>query len=109
MGKYKFTLKQDLVLHCPELDGVEVFERRLIVRDCIVRIPKNYSWNGCTFAPDLEETLLASCVHDALYQYRVNRLQSDRAFLSLLSEFEFKLLYYAAIRLFGWIWHRKRP
>jgi len=103
-NKYKYTLSEDLLINVYALKGIKVDNKWLKVKDCVVFIPKGYSWNGCNFAPDYDETYIASCVHDACYQYKVNRLKSDKAFKELLSEFKFRKLYYIGVRLFGWIY-----
>lgn len=34
-----------------------------------IRIAPGYAWNGSSFSPDLGGVMLASCVHDAIYQF----------------------------------------
>lgn len=34
-----------------------------------IAIPAGYAWNGSSWSPDLSGVMLASCVHDALYQF----------------------------------------
>ena len=102
---------------------------RLIIKsDGTLTVTKGYAWDGCSpkfcfldlviGTPDgvvfagtgQPKTYFASLVHDALYQFLpdglpLSRAQADRCFLLLMSKSEFRLryLYYAAVRLCGWI------
>jgi hypothetical protein len=105
-NKYKYTLSADLLVNVYALKGVTVNEPWLKVNDCVVFIPKGYAWDGCTLAPDFEETYIASCVHDACYQYRVNRRKADKAFFELLDGFKYRHLYYWGVRIFGKLFYR---
>lgn len=100
---YKFTLNEGYVYFEPLLKGLKVDKPYLKVIDCMVIIPKGYSWNGCTLAPDFKSTYYASLVHDALYQYKVNRKLADKVFYNILKEHGFKAakLYYLGTRIFG--------
>lgn len=102
-NKYKYTLSEDLTLNVYALKGIEVNEKWLKVRDCVAFIPKTYSWDGCTFAPDFKSTYHASLVHDVLYQYKINRKLADKVFYNILKEYDFKAakLYYLGTRIFG--------
>jgi len=104
-NKYKYTLPEDLLINVYTLKGIEVGEKWLTIKDCVVFIPKGYSWNGCTLAPDFKETYIASCVHDACYQFKVKRSKSDKAFYELTNKFKFRKLYYIGVRIFGWIFY----
>jgi len=93
-----------------------------------ITVTRGYAWNGCSpkfclfdlviGTPDgvvhartgRPKTYYASMVHDALYQFLeadspVTRRQADACFLRLMAESEFMLrhLYWAAVRLFGWL------
>lgn len=104
---WKFTLNNDYISFEPLLKGIERDEEYLKVSDCMVSIPKGYSWDGCTFAPDFKKTYFASCLHDSLYQYKVGRKLADKVFYSRMKREGFKLskLYYLGTRLFGWIFY----
>ncbi len=103
----KFTLNNDYISFEPLLRGIERDEEYLKISDCMVSIPKGYSWDGCTFTFDFKRTYYASLVHDALYQYKVNRRISDRIFYDMMKQEGFILawLYYAGTRLFGWMFY----
>jgi hypothetical protein len=102
--------------------------RLIIEADGRVTVTKGYSWNGCSpkvcffdiniGTPDgvvhkqtgRPKTYYASLVHDALYQFRkvdapYSRRQADACFLRLMKESDFLLryIYWAAVRVFGWI------
>lgn len=107
MGKYKYTLKEPLYTYSVELKDVYFSNDWIMVCNGFITIKKGYSWDGCTFAPDTIETHIASCVHDACYQFKVNRLKSDRCFYDLLKQnkFSFAKIYYISVRLFGFIFY----
>lgn len=114
-----YTLKEDFYYKCPFY--VADFQSDwLIIKDQIIKIPKNYSWNGCSpkfylfkkivGTPDFStKTYYASLVHDALYQFSsqhfLTRNQSDLIFYFLCKKENFFLskLYYSQIRLWGWL------
>ncbi len=102
--------------------------RLILERGGRITVTRGYAWNGCSpkfcFLDLLigtsdgvvhartgrPKTYFASMVHDALYQFLqadspVNRRQADACFLRLMAESEFALryLYWAAVRLFGWL------
>lgn len=76
---------------------------------CIIY--NGYAWDGCTLAPDFEQTKEASMAHDALYQFGkmlgLNRKIADKWFRKLLikNNFKYTNLYYYAVRLFGWLYY----
>lgn len=102
---------------------------RLVVRRSgEVTVPAGYAWDGCTpkaclfdivfGTPDgvidsrtlRPKTYYASLVHDAMYQFLLDglpfkRAQADRSFARLMDETGFRLrfLYWAAVRLLGWL------
>jgi hypothetical protein len=102
---------------------------RLIVRGSgQIGIPASYAWDGCSpklclfdilvGTPDgvvdsrtkLPKTYHASLVHDAMYQFLLDglpfsRSQVDGCFRRLMTETAFgpRWLYWAAVRLFGWL------
>jgi hypothetical protein len=102
--------------------------RLILERGGRITVTPGYAWNGCSpkfcfldlliGTPDgvvhartgRPKTYFASMVHDALYQFLqadspVNRRQADACFLHLMAESEFALryLYWAAVRMFGWL------
>lgn len=108
--------------------------RLIIEKDGQITVTKGYSWNGCSpkvrifdiniGTPDgvvhkhtgHPKTYYASLVHDALYQFLranspITRCQADDCFLRLMKESEFCLryIYWAAVRVLGWIvWSGKK-
>ena len=107
MQTYKFTLASTLSAYSRELQGVYFHNDWLMVCNGFVTIKRGYSWDGCTFAPDTLETYEASCVHDALYQFKIDKMKSDKAFYDLLKQNGFQLakIYYISVRLFGFIFY----
>ena len=106
--KYKYTLQYDYFYQSDRLIGIEFSNEWLKIRpDGCVIISKGYSWNGCTFAIDTKSTYIASCVHDALYQFKIDKQKSDLAFYDLLKQNKFPLakIYYISFRLFGFIFY----
>lgn len=102
---------------------------RLIVRRSgTVTVTQRYAWDGCSpkvcvfdvllGTPDgvvasttkQPKTYYASLVHDALYQFLLDglpftRRQADSCFLRLMAQTGFapRYLYWAAVRLCGWL------
>jgi hypothetical protein len=102
---------------------------RLVVRRSgEVTIPASYAWDGCSpkvcvfdlliGTPDgvidsrtgRPKTYYASLVHDAMYQFLLDdlpfqRRQVDACFRRLMAETGFgpRWLYWAAVRVFGWL------
>ena len=107
MGKYKHTLKESLYTYSIELKDVYFSNNWLMVCNGFITIKSGYSWDGCTFAPDTIKTHIASCVHDACYQFKINRFKSDRCFYDLLKQnkFPFAKIYYISVRLFGFLFY----
>jgi len=106
--KYKFTLSEDLIEYCELLQGYHFANKWMLIIDGHVVIKKDYSWNGCTGAIDTKKTYIASCVHDALYQFKpVYRSIADKVFNQILEKngFLFAKIYYFAVRLLGWIFY----
>jgi len=119
-GPWRFTTTEPLVfvLSQPptrlfENDWLHVSNTGLLV------ISAGYSWDGCSKSPDgprgydgLPVTWRASLIHDALYQFCIDngvytRAQADQFFKEALQEagFAFWPVYYAAVRLFGGVFH----
>ena len=91
-----------------ELKGYYYSNEWISIVNGYITIREGYSWNGCTFAPDFETTLDASCVHDAFYQFHfAPRKVADKVFYDLLKQnkFIFAKIYYISVRIFGWLFY----
>lgn len=112
MNTYKYRNDKDYTLVIPELINVKTKLQYLTCFWGIIKIKQNYTWNGCTLAPDNEQTHLPSMVHDALYQYGkqlgLKRKVADVLFYTMLKEEQFRWskLYYHGVRAFGWIFYK---
>lgn len=97
-----------------------------------ITIPAKYSWDGCSpkfklfgrvwGTPDFQFTKRASLIHDALYQHAgrhyLTRGECDYAFLHAMVhrqdfippfwQFVVSNIYYAAVRVFGGRYWKKR-
>ena len=108
MGKYKYTLKEPLSTYSVELKDVYFSNDWLMVCNGFITVNSGYSWDGCSFAPDTIETYIASCIHDAFYQFHfTTRKRADLAFYDLLKQnkFPFAKIYYISVRLFGFLFY----
>ena len=107
MRIYKYKLDKPLRLHSKELQGYFFNNEWISIVNGYITIREGYSWNGCTLAPDFETTLDASCVHDAMYQFELDKELSDKTFYDLLKQnkFIFAKIYYISVRLFGWLFY----
>lgn len=123
---YVYKLEEDFLIYLPELKGINIKLPYVSVSDGLLKIHKDYAWNGCTpkfkifglkiigtsdgtidYATGKPLLYYASLVHDALYQYQViDRKKTDKIFLRLMNDVEFFLAneYYYAVRLFGKRW-----
>ena len=126
-GVYKFVVKEDVVYETPIKTA---FENEWLKVERTGRVTvkgshgSGYAWDGCSpkinvldialiGTPDgrinvnigQPVTYYASLIHDILYQFReeipVSRKAADDVFLQYLGDFELRMLYYAAVRLFG--------
>ena len=108
MQTYKFTLTANLYAYSRELKDVYFSNDWIMVCNGFITVKIGYSWDGCTFAPDPIETHIASCVHDAFYQFHfITRKRADKAFYDLLKQnkFPFAKIYYISVRLFGFLFY----
>lgn len=125
MATWKYTLENDLEQGVADAAAPRFSNPWLVIeRDGAgtrIRVRAGYAWDGCTCAPDLPGTRLASCLHDAVYQFseaiaaasgwslravlrwgdRIfrDRMQSDGAARPVV------WLYFVAVRLFGHLFH----
>lgn len=126
-GKWKYVLLKPVVVtmdwnltkHPIQL----VRERRGIVLGEIhryyIRIEPGYAWDGCTCAPDFSRSLLASVVHDLLFQfsavdgfpYQIDRYAADEIFAAICREtgFRWGWLYRLGLGLGSWACWGKQP
>lgn len=73
MVSWKYKLAGELT-HATAVEPAPVFDNAWlsIERDgdaVLLRVRHGYAWDGCTWAPDFAGTRLASCLHDAVYQF----------------------------------------
>lgn len=87
----------------------------LNIRRDTLTIPAGYAWNGSSWSPDLPGVMLASCVHDALYQFSgcddwpkyLDREWADSVFHNLATT-RLRFLYSLGLALGSWAcWARK--
>ena len=136
---YLYTLSQDLI-HDTGINPAYSYDvstlyfsdntgktRLSISKNGLVRVFKDYSWDGCSPKIKLGDMLIgtpegavnsetgyvytysASCLHDALYQFikhpymPFSRQQIDKIFKNRLDAdgFKYSKIYYVAVRLFG--------
>jgi len=75
-GRWKFVLTEDLVITFPkDFWGDHYFvdtkgTLRVVTEGRDFVILKGYAWDGSSFAINFDETLAASCWHDAAGQFR---------------------------------------
>lgn len=121
---YRFTLKEDLVIHQKHDFGRKKLFRDekgkvwLILDRFVIRVKQGYAWDGCSpkwkigkrfiGTPDFSGTEEASCVHDALYQFLFlgvyERKTADRVFFELLQRKAKKWIantYFGCVSVFG--------
>jgi len=130
MAIYKYTTDKVYKRYIPELKGVYFKSDWLTIKEGHCEIAEKYSWNGAspkikifgriigTWDGANNEAKYATLWHDAFYQYskdlknlKVSRLYADVNFyLDLVCRrFKFPMLYFVAVRLFGWItWGMQR-
>lgn len=86
---------------------------RAVLNDDILTILSGYAWDGCTMAPDFAETMIASLLHDLLFQFGALDLwtfsESNEIFFIQLKQEKFKLalVYYKAVCAFGRFFYGK--
>lgn len=81
-----------------------------------ITIPAGYAWNGSSCSPDLRGVMLASCVHDALYQFSgcdgwpeyLSNEWADDLFYRLATT-RLRLFYAAGLALFSSLFWARRP
>lgn len=99
----KYTLPNNYHYYNARLNGVYLASEYVFISDGYITIKKGYAWNGCSYVPDFKSTYYASLIHDALYQYKINRKIADLVFLDIMHRDNFKLagIYYTGVMLFG--------
>ena len=100
----KYTLPYDYYYQSDRLIGIEFCNEWIKIQpDGCIMISKGYSWNGCNFVPDFKGTYYASLIHDALYQYRINKNIADLVFYDLMKRDKSKVswIYYKGVYFFG--------
>ena len=111
---YKFKVEKDLNLKLPV--SMPDFEHEYCsVKDGVVYVKKGYAWDGASGPVfNTKNTLVASLVHDVLYQAQrlnliehnsTNRKNADENFYELLKYYGVNLIrckiWYLAVRFFG--------
>lgn len=111
---YKFKVEEDLTLRLPV--SMPDFEHDYcMVKNNIIYIKKGYAWDGASGPVfNTKNTLVASLVHDVLYQAQrlkliepssINRKNADKNFFELLKYFGVnpirRKIWYLAVRFFG--------
>jgi hypothetical protein len=114
--KYDYVLTSDLVRRLPwELGNHDFCDESgnvwLQFRGRLAIVRSGYAWDGASCAPDFPDVIVASCLHDALCQFRdvpcfpLSKSQIDRAFLDEMPQrFVFRRIYWGAVRLFGGVY-----
>ena len=103
MQIHNYKLSNDYNYYNIRLKGIYLTSEYVFISDGYITIKKGYAWNGCSYVPDFKGTYYASLVHDALYQYKINRKIADLVFLDIMHRDNFKLagIYYVGVMLFG--------
>ena len=111
---YKFKVEKDLNLKLPV--SMPDFEHEYCsVKNGVVYVKKGYAWDGASGPVfNTKNTLVASLVHDVLYQAQrlnliehnsTNRKNADKNFYELLKYFGVNpiscKIWYLAVRFFG--------
>lgn len=133
-GKWRYILTEDLRVRMPwrfpqDISFCDAAGREWMrIEGDIRTIRKGYAWDGCSpkrhlpilgwiGTPDPESTRLASCVHDAGYQFSgtrhfpLSRGMEDWLFLRILraEKFPHAGTYYTAVRALGWMFWGRHP
>ena len=103
MRTYNYKLNSDYHYYNIRLKGIYLATEYVFISDGYITIKKGYAWNGCSYVPDFKSTYYASLIHDALYQYKVDRKIADLVFYDLMKRDNFKLkwIYYKGVYFFG--------
>lgn len=104
MAKYDYCFQKGRVFELP-IVRIEYFENEFVsIHENVLRIKKDYWYNGCTGVPDFEGTKVASGIHDIMYQWHiVPQIEADVVFYILMKKYKCRvaLLYFVGVRLFG--------
>ena len=103
MRTYNYKLNSDYHYYNIRLKDTYLTTEYLFIYNGYITIKKGYAWNGCSYVPDFKGTYYASLIHDALYQYKVDRKIADLVFYDLMKRDNFKLkwIYYKGVYFFG--------
>ena len=103
MQIHNYKLSNDYNYYNIRLKGIYLASEYVFICDGYITIKKGYAWNGCSYVPDFKGTYYASLVHDALYQYKINRNVADLVFYDLMKRDKFigSCVYYKGVRIFG--------
>jgi hypothetical protein len=126
-GKWKYVLLQPVVVRCDwmltqvplrlvrERYGVTLGE----IHRYYIRINPGYAWDGCSCSPDHPQTMLASLVHDFLYQFsgvpgfppQISRFTADELFEQIARESgcRWAWLYRLGLALGSWMFWERSP
>lgn len=121
--RFDYVLTSDYEVRVPWECGNHDFKDAkgrvwLSMRGKLVIVRKGYAWDGATMAPDLPGVVLASCIHDALLQFRdvpcfpLSKAQIDKVFRDEMPpRLAVRWIYWGAVRAFGGIYGavRKPP
>ena len=103
MRIHNYKLNTDYHYYNDRLKDIYLATEYVFIYNGYITIKKGYSWNGCSYVPDFKGTYYASLIHDALYQYRINRNIADLVFYDLMKRDKSKVswIYYKGVYFFG--------
>lgn len=126
-GKWKYVTLRPVTVQCDwmltkgplrmvrERYGVTLGE----IHRYSIRINPGYAWDGCSCAPDHPQAMLASLVHDFLYQFsgvpgfppEISRYIADELFdrIARASGFRWAWIYRTALALGSWAFWGRSP
>lgn len=99
----------------------EWFHIYVVGSKAFATVSKNYAWDGPTCVADVKGTIVASLIHDAIYQFAEAIMEAwklslikvlgfaDNAFMEVMKQEETNIaityLYFAGVRVFGYPFH----
>lgn len=126
-GKYRYVLLRPVTVSVDHLltkHPIRLVRERYHVslgeiHRYAVKVEAGYAWDGCTCSPDHPKNLLASVVHDILFQfsgvegfpYQIDRYAADEIFAAICRETGFKWgwIYRIGLGLGSWTGWGKLP